>query len=200
MNQALEYFKAAVPDPWTILGLNLRPFSAGHLILLHRIESAFVAGGPINLDDLALSVLICSKTFEDGCALFNDLELNTFLVQWHEKLVEGGGLDFEEKVARFTEYMAEGQKCPGYIYKDGASEIGDVPTVQFVKAFVMSRMTMTESEFLNRPWALSVWDFLTLQAQGGSVRLCGSETVDDALDVAGKLAQLVKEGKIRCRS
>jgi hypothetical protein len=59
----LGFYQAAVPDGWQILGVRLKPLSLGHLILLHRYESAFVVGGLPTPADLVMSVLICSRTF-----------------------------------------------------------------------------------------------------------------------------------------
>ena len=65
----LDFYQAAVPDGWQILGVRLKPLSLGHLILLHRYESAFVVGGIPTEADLVLSVLICSRTYEDAIDL-----------------------------------------------------------------------------------------------------------------------------------
>ena len=65
----LDYYQAAVPDGWQVLGVKLRPLSLGHLILLKRYGSAFVVGGIPTEADLVLSVLICSRTYEDGVEL-----------------------------------------------------------------------------------------------------------------------------------
>lgn len=197
MNQS-EYYKAAVPEPWTILGLDLKPFSAGHLILLHRVESSFVKGGDVTWDDLAISVFICSKTFEEACEAFDDPELNKFMADWHDQLTDNGKtkIDFDAKAKMFNDYMEAGHKSPDYVYSVDASDIGDVPPVQFVKAYLLSKTNLTEKEFLNRPWSLSMWDFLTLQAQEGQVRLCSSQTLADAQSIAANLAKLAAEGKL----
>lgn len=202
MNQS-EYYRAAVPEPWTILGLRLRPFSAGHLILLHRAESAFAIGGEASFEDLAFAVFICSQTFESAVKCFSDPDLPKLMRAWHKKLTNRGlfrkprTIDLFGKSEEFRSYMDEGCKYPDYIYKGGTSDIGDVPAVQFVKAFLLSRTSMTESEFLNRPWALSIWDFLTIQSQEGHVRLCNEETIADAQAAAANVAKLIAEGKFQ---
>lgn len=194
-----EYYEAAVPEPWTILGLNLKPFSAGHLILLHRVESAFVLGGPITWEDLALSVFICSQSFEDACESFNDPELNKFMLEWYEALTANDQkIDLAEKSEMFGQYLNAGSRCPDHTYKEGGSSIGEVPTVQFVKAYLMLKTNMSESEFLNRPWTRSLWDFITIQALEGQVQLFKEGTIADAQAVAAKLhAKLVAEGTIK---
>lgn len=197
------YYKAAAPQPWTILGLELRPFSAGHLILLNRIESPFVGASndEITWLDLAMAIAICSKPFEEGLALLNETDLCDQIGAWLAQYQAAGGqLDLPAKVAEFGEYLNEGNETPGYLYKEGGSEIGDVPVVQVVKAFLLSKTSMSEEKFLDRSWALSIWDFLSIQAQEGQVTLCSRETVSDAQAVAANLHRLLAEGKIKCPS
>jgi hypothetical protein len=81
-----EFFNAAVPDPVDLLGFRLRPLSAGHIILLTRIESGFITGGDITWDDLAASVFICTQTFENATRAFYDPRLPKMMKAWHDRL------------------------------------------------------------------------------------------------------------------
>lgn len=202
MNQA-EYFKATVPEPWTILGLDLKPFSAGHLAILHRIESPLVGASDAAPEwmDLALALAICSKRFQEGIELLNDPNLSEEIGQWLASVSsERGELQLDAELEKFLDYLQAGCVCPEYIYKEGGSDIGDVPPVQFVRAFLMSNTSITSDEFWNQPWALSMWDFLTIQAQKGHLRLCSGETIADAQKVGENLARLISEGKLKCQS
>ena len=49
--------------PGTVLRKRLRDFSLGHAYLLEALESPFMVGGKVGLGDLAVAVLVCSKTF-----------------------------------------------------------------------------------------------------------------------------------------
>jgi len=87
-----DFYSVAIPEPTTILGLRLRPFSLGHVLLLHRVKSSFVTEGePQTLDDIALSVLLCALSYDDGCALLNRSKrsLDRLFIRWHRKLVGG---------------------------------------------------------------------------------------------------------------
>jgi len=57
-----NYFDAAYPEPWQVLGVNLKPFSLGHYVKLYRLGCAFVADEvkPATLGDLLLGVAVCS--------------------------------------------------------------------------------------------------------------------------------------------
>lgn len=56
------YSTAAYPDPWRVLGIQLKPFSLGHYLKLHRLNCAFVAdeSRTATLGDLLLGVAVCS--------------------------------------------------------------------------------------------------------------------------------------------
>ena len=49
--------------PGKVLRKRLRDFSLGHAYLLEALESPFMVGGKVGLGDLAVAVLVCSKTF-----------------------------------------------------------------------------------------------------------------------------------------
>ena len=76
----LDYYQAAVPDGWQILGVKLRPLSLGHLILLKRYGSAFVVGGIPTEADLVLTYRVCyfELVLIDLCVSNNLVGLNTF--------------------------------------------------------------------------------------------------------------------------
>jgi hypothetical protein len=202
MNQA-NFFKAAVPDPWTILGLDLKPLSAGHLLLLGRIESPLVGASESEPEwmDLAFAVAICSKDLDGGIELLNHEGLSEEIGAWLSRIAsERGELVLQDEISKFLEYMRAGCSAPDYICKESGSDIGDIPSVQFVKSFLISNTTLTVKEFWNQPWALSIWDFLTIQAQKGHIQLCSGGAIAEAEAMGAKLARLMKEGKIKCPS
>lgn len=176
------FYSVAIPEPTTILGLRLRPFSLGHLILLHRVRSAFVTPDePSTLHDLALSVLICSLPYRDGCDLFNRTDLPKFFRKWHDKLAgvsiwtrlgfrNTRKVDYAAKVAEFFAYINSGSKSPNYSYAAAESYPIECPTVQLVKCALLREFSMPESELMDRPWAMCLWDYVTLRALDGKVR------------------------------
>jgi len=62
-----SFTAAAIPEPYVVLGLSLRPFSLGHYIWLRRLECCYVsseAATPTR-EDLILACLVCSMSFDD---------------------------------------------------------------------------------------------------------------------------------------
>jgi len=57
-----DILNAASPATPTVLGLRMEPFTVGHAILLHRLDSPFVIGGEITSSSLVEAVLVCSQS------------------------------------------------------------------------------------------------------------------------------------------
>ena len=194
-----DYFLAAVPEPVTLLGLRLRPFSLGHVVLLNRIESAFVLGGQPDFNDLAASVFICSQTYSDGLASFDNPELPRFMAEWAAKLMGVSWLtrlglknpkiiDFPAKCAEFAKYIEDGSRMPTYDYNPEEVRSMECTGIQLVKTTLLSEMNFTEAELLDRPWGLCLWDYVTLKAIKGQVRIWEKDTIADAQKFANELA------------
>ena len=102
----LDYYQAAVPDGWQILGVKLRPLSLGHLILLKRYGSAFVVGGIPTEADLVLSVLICSRTYEEALELVESGRFKQEAKKLEKALRVCG--DVQARCEWFNDYINEG--------------------------------------------------------------------------------------------
>lgn len=194
-----DFYLASVPEPVTLLGLRLRPFSLGHKLLLHRVESVFVCGGEITHVDLALSVFICALRYNEACEAFNDRRLPRFMARWHAKLtgdtrirrwlgIKPKPVDLKEKAEAFENYMAAGSKMPYFSYEDSRSGAAQLESVHAVKLSLLSKTTLTELELMDRPWGLCLFDFVGLQAMENKVTLRERSDIHDALDVANRIA------------
>lgn len=209
-----DFYLAAVPEPRTILGLRLRPFSLGHVLLLHRVKSAFLVhteGAP-TYEDLALSVLICSQTYEENLETFNDPSLPEFMRRWHDRITGADSIwcklgfrkarliDLAQKCSEFTDYIRDGSRIPDYDFNPGDFQEMACPSVEIIKVTLMRDMHFSEREIMDRPWALCLWDHVVLKALDNQVRMFGKEAKEDALEAARALAESIKAGKVSCPS
>jgi len=194
-----DFYLAAIPEPVTLLGLRLRPYSLGHKILLHRVESAFVTGTSVAFEDLALSVFICAQKFADALFSFNDADLPRFMARWHRKLTGDvwwrrklrlsiQQIDLKEKSEAFATYIANGSRIPYYdvpVDRINASEIESVHAVQLA---LMAKTTLTEAELLDRPWGRCLFDYVALQAMEDRCTIRDKSAIHDARAVADAIA------------
>jgi hypothetical protein len=205
-----DFYLASVPDSVRLLGLDLRPLSLGHLILLRRYGSAFLSetNEPPTFSDLAISVLVCSLSYVEGLALRHDATIDEFMRRWHDRitgcdrlLVKLGFkqpklLDLQKECDAFSAYLSEHSKIPYYYFNPSDFQAMECPSVQLVKVRLMRDMKFTEAELMDRSWALCLWDYVTLKAMEGEIKLGNRDDVASAQDAAKGLAEAIAAGKI----
>ena len=192
-----DFYLAAIPEPVTLLGLRLRPFSLGHVILLHRVESAFVTGSDPDYSDLALSVFICANKYQDAVSAFDDKKLPKFMKKWAKKL---GVIDLQKKSDEFAEYIKNGSKIPHYSFNPADLTESKIESVHAVQLALISKTTLTEKEILDRPWGRCLHDFVAMRAMAGEIKLSEREDILNALEVARELDERLRNGTLKPNS
>jgi len=76
MSRQLDnYVKSAIPEPYTIMGLRMQPFSLGHLFLMTRFGCSYSSDDitkKAGLGDFILALTICSRNYKDNIDFFNN--------------------------------------------------------------------------------------------------------------------------------
>ena len=162
---------AAIPDPHTVMGLALQPFSAGHVMLLNRLENSFINGGVCGMNDLLTGIWICSRSYQYGLeCLHRADELSKVMAKWVATYVKANGpINFDLLSKRFKAYLEAGQTEPFFrTIRSGENQrtmTVILPMVQIIKLELMkSGVVQSEAEFLSRPWGLSIWDYFSIKA------------------------------------
>jgi len=184
MNAHEEYFQAVIPTPCSVLNLALRPFSAGHIVHLHRLRSVFVTGGEVTKAELETAVFICAQTFEESCASYQDPETNTFTAKWSRKI---SGYDLGEKLAAFNDYMAHGSLFPLVFSPKrevGGVSITNLPGVHSVRCALKHYFHISDTEFWNMTWSLAQWDYFTIPVMEGTGDLVEQDSLTQARSFA----------------
>ena len=210
------FYKACLPEPVRVLGFNLRPLSLGHLILLHRIESPFVSNAEPEIADLASAVLICALSYQEAVDSIQDPQREVFMRKWADKLT---GMDkwqvrfrfrkptlinFPEEIMRFAAYIYEGSSGPKFAYTPSEFSPFECESAQVVKVTLMRDMGFSEAELLDRPWALCLWDVITLRSLDGQYKMYkeGGEyvnSIEDAKKAGEALYAELKAQGVVCR-
>ncbi len=177
---ASDYFKAAVPTPCRVLGVALRPFCAGHIVLLHRIGSPFITGGSVTRGDVMDAVFICAHDYKSGIEALNDENTVAFFRKWRNEL---GEFDLKKKADEFAEYVKAGSEF-NMVFSAKQQKthvpITSIPSVQVIRCRLMSYYGMTQDEVMNMPWGLAQWDFYTAPVLEGSGDLVERESLESA--------------------
>lgn len=160
-----DYLKSAIPEPVTILGQRLQPFSLGHNLILRRFDNAFVAERKPELADLLFAVLICAQDYRSALTSLRDgipvkrwfgskrASYADFIGQWIASL---GPFDFIAKAIEFQGYIAAASTCPDLKQPDGETRRLGAPFIERVQIVLQGRLGYSPDEALNLPWAEAI--------------------------------------------
>ena len=76
------FFRSVLIQPTRIMGVQLRPFSAYHALVLMQFDSPFMSGGYRSTGDLVRAICILSEGVDDGLKNFLRLE-NSKVYKWY---------------------------------------------------------------------------------------------------------------------
>ena len=174
-----DFFQAAIPEPVTLLGQDLEPFSIGHWLTLERFECAYLKGGTPTIPDLMLGVLVCCHKYEEFISIARKESIFELTKKWAARI---GNFEFPEKSKSFSDYIDDSIKnLPKYWEeekKSGTPRKSGAPYIQTLRAYLLSKTSLTDTEIMNRPFGLSVWDMTTILESDGALRI-NSQDDDD---------------------
>ncbi len=195
-----NYFDAAYPEPWQVLGVNLKPFSLGHYVKLYRLGCAFVGDEvkPATLGDLLLGVAVCSMDSHPDPAkdqfwqwLNNDKHRGwRRVVAWFCKKTptpaeidmakfgrQIGMFNFAEKARLFAQYIEAHSKSPAYWETNSNQSQNGAGGhwSQSVLHVLVSKCGYSSEEAHNIPLSKALADFFKHAENEGAVRLMTQE-------------------------
>lgn len=173
---AADYFIAAIPEPYQILGLRLKPFCLGHFILMRRFQVAFASDDSTNaeLSDLIMACLICSRDYADFLTYIDTPQFAEDVKSWGKQI--GMGFELPERVQMFNSYMADAFAQPTVIYEGEPSESG-AHWSHVLKCSLVS-MGYSEREALNMPLPQAFSDFYRHAESNGTVTIVTPEIAE----------------------
>lgn len=202
-------FERIFPEPWTILGLKLLPLKLGHIHHLHRIDSPFIAvdSSPkltqAPYEALAAAVFICSRSYEETIRASDDPTTPKAMRRWSRKVHgatcfrKGKPIDILAKWKMFQQYLDANslrfEEGKDYYIDSDRTRTMALPFVHAVRIKLQSRMHFSDSEIMNRGWALCVLDYHGLCDIDGVIQLGGREATQDAIAEAQSVAKRVAE-------
>lgn len=215
MNIDEQYMAACFPEPVRLLGVTLRPFSLGHMLLLRWLDNAFVRGGVPGIEDLVTGIWVCSQSYAEAVAALRSgaieiierrrwrtrrriVRLDDAFGRWQQIV---GNIDLVPRCGEFTAYVRAGCIAPTVCTVGGAREPADdgeqCPEVQAVKVALMHDLHLTEADVMDRPWALCLWDLYTLRVQAGTLRFMDDGKIADAQALANQLKERIDRGEVK---
>jgi hypothetical protein len=157
------FAQAVLTQPPVILGRQLRPLCAGHLIILEALESPFVRGGSATPGDLVRAVWVCSKTFEEGkAALWSD-DAAAECRKWGRAHRRDSYLD---ALAAFYEYWGAYHESPPLFVAETA-KTANVPLPFVIVVRLRTDMRVSDKEAWNMPICLALCYLSTISELSG---------------------------------
>lgn len=143
------FTRAAVPEPYRILGRRMLPFLLGHEILFQRFNIAFSIeqpGDEPGFPDLIMGTLICSREPKQMLSEMRSRWFPLKLLAWGKIC---GRFDIFEKMRLFCDYMKEGRELPEVWDKGETPKIQKTSLVESLYAMLRVQKGLSHDEAMN---------------------------------------------------
>jgi hypothetical protein len=166
------FSQAAAPEPFRVLGRNLKPYTIGHQLLLERFESGYAVGSTVTptWDDFLFSVWICSQSYAEVLRALNARFTFVRVALWSRRC---GKFDVPEAQEFFRRYMHANTSEPLYFKEDGPHNCSEIamPWGLFLKQYTQERLHLRESEVVDYPYIDANLLYLRHLAERGALKL-----------------------------
>jgi hypothetical protein len=203
-----DIFAATKPEPYQVLGLELKPFALGHYFTLKRFNCAFVSDEAEQLtrEDLILACLVCSMPAGHFDEWANSGKL-TFLEKasvwfrlicgkaskaefaaacacdrWEVEVVRWGNsigaFDLEAKAKMFLAYLSESGRFPKYWVEREDTSPSGSHWAHSVLISLTGKLGFTEERAMTMPLREALLHFFKQAEMDGAVRLMTQEEIE----------------------
>jgi hypothetical protein len=190
-----DYFLTAVPEPFQVLGLQLRPLSLGRYRLLHRFQCAFVADGEqsATMGDLIIGALICSMPVEEFLDWAKSPDFARDVRAWGRHVspwpwvgrLPGIGkwwrrhwsFSSREKLILFGQYITDGSTVPLFWDETSSGVIGGGHWSQGVEVALRGEVGWSKQEIDEEPLSKALADYCKWLETKGAIRLMTDEEI-----------------------
>ncbi len=219
MNAAAD-FKAAIPEPYQVLGLRLLPLSVGRYRLLKRFNVAFVADGDASAEmgDLILGVLICSMRCDEFLAFYESKEFTREVRRWASRIganppwyLRGKwgrvisctwigrhwrinhSFNFVEKMQLFQNYIKEAQEVPEYAPTHTSDKSSTAHWSTLVEITLRSELNWTVEEINEAPLTKALCDYFKHLEHQGLVKIFDTSDIEEGKRNAALLEEAAQK-------
>jgi hypothetical protein len=124
----------AEPCP-VVMGLRLVPYSVGHSLVLHRMGSPLVIGGPVDRANLMEAVLVCSQPVEESLKAMRSPIRGMAIWLWAKRTKH---LSFNAEFEKWNDWMAKQSTAPEILSKPGKGRTLAMPWPERMLACCMN--------------------------------------------------------------
>lgn len=210
-------FKAAIPEPYQILGLRLLPLSLGRYRLLHRFQCAFVSeeATTAEIGDLLLGVLVCSMHCDEFVSFYQSKRFSKEVRKWSARIGatppwfmrgkwgrlislspigkwwrKNHSFNFVEKMQLFKNYVTEAQAIPEYAPTHQSNDSSTAHWSTSVEIVLRSELNWTVDEINEGPLTKALSDYFKHLELQGLVKIFTPEDIDEGKRNAAMLEKM----------
>jgi hypothetical protein len=183
------YFSAAIPEPYRILGLKLKPLSLGRYRLMRRFDVAFVSEESVmaKVGDLILGVLICSMRCDEFLAFLDSNDFRRDIAKWMAKasplaflgclpwvgkwFARRNGFDLIEKILLFKRYIEVHSEVPKYWDLDGSGTESGAHWSHGIEVVLRGELGWSKEEIDEAPLSKAIADYFKWCENKGFMKL-----------------------------
>ena len=174
-----KYVKASLPDRYILFGVQLRPLSLGHLLLMKRHQCAFAEekeSTPLNMMDIFIAVAICCRKYQEFIDWYNnDKERNAWLEQWFKyvrKQASKKNFNLFNKISLFNMYRKEGIEIPLYFEENEEQDAGKESGAHWIQNIVSTLVTegrYNDEEIYDVPISKALSEYFKILENKGAI-------------------------------
>lgn len=185
-----NYLLSEIPEPWTIMGRELLPFSIGHWVALQRWE----CWPPKEEEDFVLAIILCSKTWEQGLKwVTSRFQSRVDLLGMRFRVKRLGFMKRIKVWKTFNLYLEEHFFEPGFI-SSGETGGAGLPSCLHLKTRLMRDFGMSEAQVMDYPLRKAMFLIRADQESRGQITIFDKAEAKEAANayrqsVLGKEAQ-----------
>lgn len=184
---AAANFKAAVCEPYAILGVSLLPLSLGRYRLLRQFDCAFVAEAETEATphDLFLGVLICSLPCREFLDLLENLrawrrELRHWGKRIRKEIKADPHFSLLEKYGLFKHFLEESAPVPDYWIERESQSASSSHWSHTIEVCLRGELGYTAEEIEEGPMRKALMDYFKLAESQGIIRMMVDGETDQA--------------------
>jgi hypothetical protein len=192
MRKHNNYVEAITTDTPTLMCVKMRPFSIGHYLLMKKYDCAYVSDDPkpYTIEDLIMSIMICSREFDDFLNFIDDKSCMKWIKKWGKfvnKEVKGNVNYLTEKNKQFIDYINDGIRIPKYwMAQNNESPRKSNRLIEHMITTLQGKLGYTRNEVLNCSLNQALYDYFLYLETNGVLELMNDEELDlleEKLDV-----------------
>jgi hypothetical protein len=196
---AYHFDTALLPVIWTICGVQLKPFSLGHFIILRQLKSPMIneVAEDVSLEDglywFFNALLVCALSYEDNLELLaNEARFKEVYQQFCDNLIKNieaeKNWNIFSKLHMFKEYMSYYMEMPVFDEEGKPSEKAPSGIDWTQNIFVtFKKLGYSETEILNMNFRKLFYEWTSHAESEGAIRVWNKVNLDQLARARGLL-------------